>query len=98
MRVAAERAAHLGYALVPPAKGDGKYLRLVLDPPNSPRVTLYLDGSRVSAKAKDLRAVAESLPGAVTTSNDVQFPLGSGDLSVLEAFAGRAGAPLALHL
>ena len=65
MRVAAERAAHLGYALVPPAKGDGKYLRLVLDPPNSPRVTLYLDGSRVSAKAKDLRAVAESLPGGV---------------------------------
>ena len=51
MRGAAQRAEELGYALVPPATGDGKYLRLILESPKGKPVTLYLEGSRVNAGA-----------------------------------------------
>ena len=91
MRGAAQRAQELGFALVPPAKGDGKYLRLILEAREGNSVTLYLDGRRVTAGAKGLRGFASSLPGAVMTTRDVQFPLGTVELSTLEAFARWAG-------
>src|SRR5688572_26961709 len=92
MRAAAQRAQELGYTLVPQATGDGKYLRLILESPVGKPVTLYLEGGRVNAGAKSLRRFASSLPGAVRTTRDVQFSLGTVELSVLEAFARRAGA------
>jgi Protein of unknown function (DUF1524) len=83
---AAERAQQLGYRVVPPGgSGDARYLRLVLD--GTP-VTLHLDGARLTADAKPLRAFARSLPHAVPTTRDVQFPLGGVEIDVLEAFAG----------
>jgi hypothetical protein len=97
MRQAADRALTLGYRVVPPGgSGHAKYVRLLLDEqgPGAP-VTLYLDGSRLTAGGKDLRAFAASLPGAVPTKRDVQFPLGTVESHVLQAFAAWAasGAP-----
>ena len=58
-------------------------------------MTLYLEGSRLNAAAKGLRRFAASLPGAVRTSRDVQFPLGTVEISAREAFAlaRRAAIP-----
>ena len=94
MRQTAERALQRGYRLIPPGgSGQAKYLRLVLDaqPPGIP-VTLYLQGDRLVANGKQLRPFAASLPGAVTTNRDVQFPLGRVGNDVLDAFAAWSAA------
>ncbi|MFP5371209.1 MAG: hypothetical protein ACLGI3_10745, partial [Actinomycetes bacterium] len=91
MRATAQRAQELGYALVPPARGEGKYLRLMLTPPHGTAVTLYLDGNRITAGAKKLRRFAAGLPGAVVADHDVRFPLGTVEISVLEAALAHSG-------
>jgi hypothetical protein len=92
MRQTAERAQQLGYRLIPPGgSGQAKYLRLVLDgQPPGIAVTLYLEGNRLIANGKQLYPFAASLPGAVVTNRDAQFPLGSVGNEALDAFAARA--------
>jgi Protein of unknown function (DUF1524)/Excalibur calcium-binding domain len=94
MRTTAEHARSLGYDLVPPGgSGRAKYLRLVLDSGTGKPTTLYLDGTQLSIKAKDLRAFAASLPGAVATRVDVQFPLESVGIEVLDSVTDNALEP-----
>jgi hypothetical protein len=84
----AQRAEELGFALIP--NDTSKYVRLVLTPANGAPVTLYLHSTRLKVSATGLQAFAASLPGAVVTARDVQFPLETVGLAALEAFAWPA--------
>jgi Protein of unknown function (DUF1524)/Excalibur calcium-binding domain len=96
-RAIAQRAADLGYELVPPARGSAAtYLRLLRKAPAGRPVTLYLEAAKLASVSPDQRTFAESVAGAVPGPKEVRFPFDSADpFAVLAGFAAWSEAPAA---
>src|SRR5687767_14815916 len=77
-RAVAQRATELGYQLVPPARGNATYLRLIRETPGR-AVTLYLDAAKLGSVAQDQRSFAASVAGGIPGTKEVRFPFTSVD-------------------